>query len=140
MDSINTLSLEYVNFDTPVEFEQNTADTFGLAEKFGKYQLGVVVGKKTLDKIEELSNRYKTWFPIKGMNVLYLKMKAISPRQKKEILNKGPMTIKIKFSCPGYYKNSENNEKYLVFRVNGLGKSEESNFAPNDLKRCKPTR
>ena len=72
-------------------------------------------------------------YPVKGRDVLYLKMKAISQKQRKEILNKGPMTSKIKFSRTVYYKNSENDEKYLVFRVNGLGKSEESNFSPNDL-------
>ena len=42
MDSVNPLSLVYVDFETPVEFEQITADTFGLAEKFGGFQLGIV--------------------------------------------------------------------------------------------------
>ena len=114
MDSV--LSLEFVSFDYPVEFVQSTADTFGLAEKFGKFQLGIVADKSTVDAIKEISNRYETLLPIKGKNVLYLKMKAILQKQRKEILNKGPMTVKIKFSCTGYYKNSENNEKYLYLK------------------------
>ena len=129
----NVLSLTYVDFETPVEFEQTTVDTFGLVEKFGKFQLGIVADKSTVEKVNELYARYETMYPIKGLNVLYLKFKAISHRQRKEILNKGPMTIKISFSCIGYYRNQENGQKYLVFKVNGLGKSKESNFAPSDI-------
>ena len=129
----NVLSLQYVDFETPVEFEQTTADTPGLVEKFGKFQLAIFTDKATTDKVRELSMRYKTMYPIKNGGVLYLKFKAISHRQRKEILNKGPMTVKISFSCIGYYRNQENDQKYLVFKVSGLGKSEESNFAPNDM-------
>ena len=133
MDNTNTLSLVYVEFDYPVEFIQSTADTLGLVEKFGKFQLGISADETTLNAVEEISNRFGTFFPIKGRYVLYLKMRAISQKQSKELLNKGPMTVKIKFSCTRYYRNEENDKKYLVFKVNGLGKSEESNFAPNDI-------
>ena len=66
MDSSSVLSLEYVDFETPVEFEQPTADTFGLVEKFGKFQLGIVADNDTLDKVDDLSARYETMYPIKG--------------------------------------------------------------------------
>ena len=133
MDSTSVLSLQYVDFETPVEFEQTKADTMGLVEKFGKFQLGISADKNTLEKVNELSARYETMYPIKGKDTLYLKFRAISHRQRKKILNKGPMTLKISFLCIGYYRDDKNNRKYLVFKVNGLGKSEESNFAPNDM-------
>ena len=95
--------------------------------------MGTSANKNTIEKVNELSARYETMYPIKGRDTLYLKFKAISHRQRKEILNKGPMTLKISFSCIGYYRDDKSNQKYLVFKVNGLGKSKESNFAPNDI-------
>lgn len=58
MDSANGLSFEYVNFDEAIEFEQNLADTFGMSEKFGKFQLGIVADKGTFDKVMDLTYEY----------------------------------------------------------------------------------
>ena len=139
MERVSPVSLEFVKFDGeagrpgPVEFKQSVADTLGMSEIFGKLQLSITADEDTIEKVGQLSKEFNTINPMKNKDILYLKLKAISNKQKKEIFNKGPMTVKIKFSCIGYYTNVEDGERYLSFKVNGLGKSEDqSSFAPVD--------
>ena len=131
---MSSVNLDFVKFNVPVEFKQSVADTLGMSEKFGKIQLGITADENTIQEVEKLVNEYDTTNPMKNRDVLYRKLKAVLNKQKKKILNKGPMTVKIKFVCIGYYVNAEDKEKYLAFKVNGLGKSEDqSSFAPMDL-------
>lgn len=129
-DNGDKLSLNFVKFDSPVEFVQDT-DTMGLSLKFGKYNLPIRVDD-VRGKIDDLALRHGALFPVKGEDTLYLKMRSLSKKQKKDILDQGPMSVKVQFLCVGYYRNSENEEKYLTFRVEKLGKSDVNNFAPSD--------
>ena len=105
-----------------------------MLERFGKLQLGITADEDTIERVEQLSREFNTTNPMKNRDILYLKLRATSNKQKKEIFNKGPMSVKIKFACIGYYINFEDGERCLSFKLNGLGKSEDqSSFAPVDL-------
>lgn len=81
--------------------------------------------------ISALMNIHNTEDPMGEKGILHLKFKRISSKQKKEILNQGPMDIKLKFSCDGVYTNVSG-KKYLTFGVLALRRCEEQRFVPPD--------
>lgn len=50
-----------------------------------------------------------------------MKPKHLSKKQE-EILDKGPMTVKVKFECTGVHENLKDETRYLVFKLIGLKK------------------
>ena len=108
-------------------------NTSGLREMWGKFQLPVSLEEDTISKIQKLSSSVGAVCPIKNDETLYLKARRISKKQRKEILDQGPMTVKVKFFCAGYYLNADTEEKYLKFELVGLGKSDNDHFELKDI-------
>ena len=111
-----------------LEFPQYEADTYGMEKKFGKLQIGIKLNDGNL-KVLGLVEKYKTKNPVKKNDMLYLKANEafLSKKQKNEILNKGPMCVKVLFDCTGVFENLDNDVRYLVFKLNGLKKVSDEN-------------
>ena len=85
--------------------------------------------------MSELVKKHNTENPVKKNDMLYLKAKEafLSKKQKKEILDKGPMCVKVLFDCTRVFENLDNDVRYLVFKLNGLRKvSDENGFSVLD--------
>ena len=65
--------------------------------------------------------------------MLYLKEKNITEKMRAEILDKGPMTVKVKFCATGVCENVDTDTKYLMFKILALRKvSNNSRFLIQD--------
>ena len=130
-NGVPQMKVEY--FKDPVEFKQMEADTRGMTKSFGKNSLGIVLSEDNAKEINKLVNKHETENPVRSNGVLYLKSKYITPKMKTEILNKGPMTVKVKFCATGVCENLDTETKYLMFKILGLGKvSDNSSFRMQD--------
>ena len=118
--------------DTP-EFTQLEADTRGMLENYGKYSLGIILDENNTKEIGKLVKKYKTENPVRNNGMLYLKEKNITEKMKADLLNKGPMTVKVKFCATGVCENLDTDTKYLMFKILALRKvSDNSSFLIQD--------
>ena len=130
-DNVPQMKVNYFK-DTP-EFIQMEADTRGMTVSYGKHGLGIVLSEENAKEIAKLVKKHKTENPIRSNGMLYLKEKNISEKMKEEILFKGPMTVKIKFSATGVCENLDADTKYLMFKILALRKvSDNSSFRIQD--------
>ena len=132
MSDSGELNLSFVSLEDKEEFNLEV-NTLGLREMWGKYQLPLNLEPDTVSKILKISSSLGAVCPIKNDEVLYLKARRISKKQRKEILDQGPMTVKVKFFCVGYYHNLDTQEKFLKFELVGLGKSDNDKFELKDI-------
>lgn len=91
--------MEILEFKDKFEFLQNKADTYGMEKRFGKIQIAVKLNDNNLALIKNLVQENMTEDPVKRNEMLYLKEREgfFSKKQKDEILDKGPMCVKVKF-------------------------------------------
>ena len=130
-DNVPQMKVNY--FKDAVEFIQMEADTSGMRESFGKHSLGIILSEDNTKEVAKLVKRHKTENPIRNNGMLYLKERSITEKMKEEILGKGPMTVKIKFSATGVCENLDTDTKYLMFKILGLKKvSNNSSFLIQD--------
>lgn len=125
-------NVEFNEFKDTLDSLQCEADTYGMFVKFGGLNIDIQLNKENLDRITKLVAEFDTKNLLKK-GVLYLKPKYVSEKQKEEILNQGPMTVKVKFECTGVLENLEDDIRHLVFKLIGLKKvSNKSKFVPLD--------
>ena len=130
-DNVPQMKVNYFK-DTP-EFIEMEADTNGMRESFGKHNLGIVLSEDNIKEISKLVKKHKTENPVRSNGMLYLKEKIITEKMKEEILNKGPMTVKVKFCATGVCDNVDTDTKYLMFKILALRKvSNNSSFLIQD--------
>lgn len=109
-----------------VNFELTEAFTWGVKkDKYSGYSIPVVVDDETKTKIESLVEEHGTKNPFYG-STLYLKLKALSEKQKKVLLNKGKSHVTVHFKVTGTY--TKNDVSYLVFKVTKLRKIDKPEF------------
>ena len=130
-DNVPQMKVNY--FKDTVEFIQMEADTCGMWESYGKNSLGIILDENNTKEISKLVKKYKTENPIRNNGMLFLKEKNISEKMKAEILNKGPMTVKVKFCATGVCENLDTDTKYLMFKILAMRKvSDKSSFLIQD--------
>ena len=92
-----------------------------MTEKYNKYQLAFKPPADVSDNIKDLVKQHGTENPIsRGWLHLKTEKGALSEKQRDEILYKGKMDIRLKFSCKGVFKMGE--KSYLTFRILGMKK------------------
>ena len=98
--------------------------------------MALIPADEIKEGISALVKIHGTENPVTDKGLLYLKTKVLSKKQKKEIFEKGPMDIKLKFSCDGVYKvvDEEAGEErsYLTFKILGMKKLDEQSCVPLD--------
>lgn len=114
----------FLQFENPAEFLLESVPISGLTEKFKKYHLSFKPPSDVKDRIKDLVIQHGATYPIsRGWFNLKIEKEALSDKRRTEILDKGKMIIKVKFSCEGVY--TKDDMSYLTFRVIGMKKIED---------------
>lgn len=125
-------NVNFFEFEDTFDFIENETDTYGMEVKFGRNNIGISLCSENKKIIKHLMITHGTEDPLKK-DILYLKPKFLSVKQKEEILNKGPMIVKVKFQCTGALENEDDTVKYFVFKLLALKKeSDDGKFIPQD--------
>ena len=104
---------EFLNFDKNVEFVIDELEIQEFTEKFNKYQLPFKPPTVVSHKIKSLAEHQCAKNPVRII---------LSDKQRDEILDKGKMKIKLKFSCIGVFNIK--GKSHLTFRILGMKKLE----------------
>ena len=112
-----------------VKFELVETITWGVEKNIRNgYSIPVSVNDEVKSKIEELAKKHNAKSSLYGhgeKKTLYLKSKCLSEKQKKELLGKGLMYVRVEFETRCLFTNDDG-INHLCFKVNKLGKLDKS--------------
>lgn len=118
-ESKSDTSYEFVQFENPTEFLLDSVTISGMREKYGNISFKPSADVK--ERIAELVAEHDTCNPIsRGWLNLKIEKGALTDKHKNEILNKGRMIVKIKFSYEGVF--TVNDKSHLKSTAIGVKK------------------